>query len=268
VGDGEHIAEKILAAPQVRKLTFTGSCETGEKLYRLCTPTFKKVTLELGGHAPLLVFEDADLDRAVRETIRAKFRISGQTCICANRILVHKKVHLQFIEKLSHEVKKMRVGSPLDEATDLSNVLHPTSNEKVKHHVQDALNKGATRILGSEEPYQPTILNQVTPSMVMFREETFGPVAGITAFSSEEEALHLANDTIYGLASYVFTQDLNRAERVVSKLEYGIVGLNDGLPSAPNVPFGGIKYSGFGREGGPKGIFEYVTEKLISQKVS
>jgi len=266
IGEADPISQQILADPLVRKLSFTGSCEVGALLYSQCVSSFKKATLELGGHAPLLVFEDANLDKAVQETIRAKFRISGQTCICANRILVHKNIASTFVEKFSKAITTMKVGNPLEEETDLSNVLHPSSYKKVTHHIQDALDKGAICILKGKEGHDPTLLTHVTPSMVIFHEETFGPVAAITTFSNEQEAIALANDSLYGLASYVFTENLALAERIVSQLQYGIIGLNDGLPSAPNVPFGGIKYSGFGREGGPTGIYEYLYEKFTSKK--
>lgn len=266
VGNAELISKKILSDRRVRKLTFTGSTETGELLYRQCVPTFKKVTLELGGHAPFLVFDDADIERAVEETIPAKLRISGQTCVCANRLLIQEPVLKTFVQKLKAKVSKLKIGSPLDSSTDLSNILHPTSIEKVKKHIQDAKKHGATCILEGKAPYEPTILLGINSKMLLFHEETFGPVIGITGFHDEKEAIQIANDTIYGLASYLFTRDLNRAHRVANALQYGMIGLNDGLFSTPQIPFGGIKYSGFGREGGPRGIYEYLQEKIISLK--
>ena len=266
-GDAEMISEKLLADPRVRKLTFTGSTPVGEKLYRQCVSTFKKVTLELGGHAPLLVFDDADLDVAVKETINAKLRNSGQTCACANRIFVHTSILAPFVEKLKTLVSSMKIGDPMDESSDLTNRIHRSPAEKVPLQVRDALEKGATCLLEGKMPHEPTILTGITPEMRIFTEETFGPVFPIIPFETEEEALHLANATIYGLASYVFTQDLNRAHRVCAALDFGLIGLNDGLPTSPQAPFGGVKFSGFGREGGPMGIQEYLTQKTISQKL-
>lgn len=266
MGNAELISKKILKDPRVRKLTFTGSTQTGEILYRQCVSTFKKVTLELGGHAPFLVFDDADIDRAVEEAIHAKLRISGQTCVCANRLIVQETILPTFVQKLKEKVLKLHIGSPLDPSTDLSNVLHPTSMEKVQRHIKDAKKQGAYCVLEGKQPYEPTILLGIKKEMLLFQEETFGPVIGVIGFTEEKEAIHIANDTIYGLASYLFTRDLNRAHRICDALQYAMIGLNDGLFSTPQIPFGGMKYSGFGREGGPTGIYEYLQEKTISLK--
>lgn len=263
-GDPNIISKILLGDPRVRKLTFTGSTAVGEKLYGQCVPTFKKVTLELGGHAPVLIFEDADLEQAASETISAKLRVSGQTCVCANRIYVHKNIAHAFVEILQKKLSSMKIGDPLDPSTDLTNVLHPSSMKKVPRQIEDALKKGAQSPLQGKNPHEPTILTEVRKEMEIYTEETFGPVFPILTFTSEEEAIHFANDTIYGLAAYVFTHDLARAHRVCNSLQYGIIGLNDGLPTSPEAPFGGVKYSGFGREGGPRGIYEYLVEKTIS----
>lgn len=266
-GDAEMISQMLLKDPRVRKLTFTGSTPVGEKLYAQCVSTFKKATMELGGHAPALIFEDADLERAVVETINAKLRVSGQTCVCANRIFVHRSIIEPFTTALVKKLDSFKIGDPLDETTDLTNVLHPSSMKKVPKQIEDALKKGAKCLYGGKEPYVPTVLINLTKDMEIFTEETFGPVFAIHPFETEEEAINLANDTIYGLAAYVFTNDITRAERVCGALEYGIIGLNDGLPTTPQAPFGGIKASGFGREGGITGLHEYLVEKTISLKL-
>ncbi|NGX51066.1 MAG: Succinate-semialdehyde dehydrogenase [NADP(+)] [Chlamydiae bacterium] len=267
IGDGERIGRALLAAEHVRKLSFTGSCEVGKALYRQCAESVKKVTMELGGHAPLIVFDDADLERAVEGTFAAKFRISGQTCICANRLFIHKKILPDFLEGLIQKVKGMKIGDPLDEDTIFSTSIHPDSERKARAHIEDAIKRGARAHLGAKEPHEPEILTGITSDMVIFNEETFGPVAGIMEFEDEEEVIRLANQTPYGLASYLFTEGLRRAENVTSKLNFGIVGLNDGRPSAAELPFGGVKGSGFGREGGPSGIYEYLSEKVISEQL-
>ncbi len=265
-GDPHLISETLLADPRVRKLTFTGSTEVGIQLYSQCAHTLKKVTMELGGHAPVLVFASADLDRAVEETVDAKLRVSGQTCVCANRIFVEKAVLEPFLAKLERSLSLMKIGDPFDATTDLTSVLHPTSEKKVPEHIEDAIKKGAVCLLGGTHPYEPTLLTGIAKGMRLLEEETFGPVFPIATFDTEEEAIRQANDTPYGLAAYVFTQDMAQAQRVTKELDYGIIGLNDGLPTSPEVPFGGVKYSGFGREGGPRGIYEYLFEKAISLK--
>lgn len=267
IGDSEKIGQALMKAPHVRKLSFTGSYETGKHLYIQGAHTLKKATLELGGNAPLIVFDDANLEVAVDGAIAAKFRMSGQTCVCANRLFVHKKILPTFLTLFIKKVKALKVGDPFIEETELSTVLHPSSLKKARAHIEDAIQKGAKAHLGAKEPYEPEILSQVTPDMLIFNEETFGPVAPIIEFEDEEKVIELANQTQYGLASYVFTEGLKRAERVSRGLQFGIVGLNDGMPSAVEASFGGIKDSGFGREGGPTGIYEYLTEKLISQVI-
>lgn len=267
VGDGKKIGDALLGAPHIRKLSFTGSCDVGKYLYGVSAQTLKKVTMELGGHAPFIIFDDADLEKAVEGALIAKFRNGGQTCICANRFYVHKKILSPFLEKLIHKVRSMKVGDPREKETDFTHTLHSDSQAKVRAHIEDALKKGAKAHLGAKKPHEPEILTGATHDMLIFNEETFGPVVAIMEFEEENQVIHLANQTPYGLAAYVFTEGLKRAEHVTSKLEFGIVGLNDGAPSCAQLPFGGVKASGFGREGGSSGIYEYLSEKVISQKL-
>ncbi|MEX1013522.1 MAG: NAD-dependent succinate-semialdehyde dehydrogenase [Waddliaceae bacterium] len=265
VGDPKEIGEAFLRSPLVKKISFTGSTEVGKRLYRESAETMKRLTLELGGHAPLLVFEDADLDHALQQSIQAKFRNNGQTCICPNRFLIHHSLYPSFVQKFKDAVSKLKIGSPLDPENDLSNILHPTAAEKVERHLKDAKEKGAEVFHFGKQPYHPAVVCGVTPDMLLWREETFGPVASITSCSSHEEMIALANDTLYGLAAYLFTQDITRAQQAAEALDYGIIGINDGLPSTHQASFGGRKQSGFGREGGPTGIYEYLQEKYISE---
>ncbi len=267
IGPEEPIGNALTASPIIRKLTFTGSCPVGALLYKQSADTYKKLTMELGGHAPLIVFDDANLEQAVDGTLAAKFRNNGQTCVCANRIFVHESIHTPFLKRFIEKVKALKVGSPFEKDSDLTNVLHPMSIEKVTRHIADALEHGAKRHLNATHPYKPEILSGVTQKMLIFSEETFGPVAPIISFKSDDEVIRLANQTPYGLAAYFFTQSLKRAKTISEQLEYGVIGLNDGAPSAPQIPFGGIKSSGFGREGGPTGIYEYLVEKLVSMKL-
>lgn len=264
IGPEKEIGHAFLSSSVIRKLSFTGSTAVGKYLYRESAETLKKLSLELGGHAPLLVFDDADIDKAVAGTLVAKFRNTGQTCVCANRILVQEKIYDAYMERFLVEVKKLKVGNPRDEDTNISVVLHPDSQKKVKEHVKDALDKGAKGLLLSDDTYRPQVISGVTPAMKIFREETFGPVAAVTKFASFEEGISLANASEYGLASYVFTETMKTANAAVSKLEYGIIGVNDGLPSTAQASFGGVKNSGIGREGGPTGLREYLVEKYVS----
>lgn len=267
-GPEEILGKILLASSDVRKLSFTGSTETGKYLYRESADTLKKLTMELGGHAPLLVFDDANIDIAVAGTIASKFRNNGQTCVCPNRIFVQKSIYNAFLDKFAEETAKLKVGDPLDPQSDLSPILHPTAESKVKKHIADAQEKGAEIILQGSFPYEPCILSQVTSDMLIYKEETFGPVAAVIPFSTEREGVEMANDTPFGLASYFFSQDLSRCKRVASALQYGIVGVNDPLPSTYQASFGGIKSSGFGREGGPTAIKEYLVEKYISTSIN
>lgn len=264
IGPEEPIGKALLQSQAVRKMSFTGSTKVGQYLYKESSGTLKRLSLELGGHAPFLVFADADLDKAVRGAIVAKFRNTGQTCVCANRILVQAEIYDRFMESFCAAAKKLVVGDPLDPKTEISTVLHPISQMKVRDHLKDALAQGAKLELGGTEVCEPTILSGVTPAMQIFREETFGPVAPITKFSTFEEGIALGNASEFGLAAYLFTEKLSIAHAAAAELEYGIIGINDGLPSAAQASFGGVKNSGLGREGGPHGIYEYLVEKYIS----
>lgn len=265
-GSIEEVSQILLESPVVKKVSFTGSTPVGKLLYAQCAPTLKKLTLELGGHAPLLVFDDADPALAAREAARGKFRNNGQTCVCPNRFYVQEGIYTTFMDCFIAEVKKLKVGDPLDPASDLSAILHPSSLRKTVEHLKDALAKGAELILRGEDPYHPAIVANITPEMLLYREETFGPLAGIRKFATEEEGLTMANASSYGLAAYLFTNDLSRAERALQRLECGIIGVNDGVPSTSQASFGGVKQSGFGREGGPTGLRDYLVEKYVSMR--
>ena len=253
---------------RVRKLTFTGSTEVGLRLYADATRTVKRVSLELGGHAPFIVCEDADVTAAVKEVMASKFRNAGQTCVCANRIYVHASISDAFSDAMTAAVTALRLGDPLDESTQVGPLVDSQALEKVSAHVADAVAKGATIRVGGRARtglfYEPTVLTNVTRAMQISIDETFGPVAPITTFTDEAHALRDANATPFGLAAYVWTRDLGRAFRLAEALEFGIVGVNDGMPSAPYAPFGGVKYSGIGREGGRQGLDEYLDVKYIS----
>lgn len=267
-GDSKTIGEAWLKDTRVRKLTFTGSTEVGKVLMQGAAETVKKVSLELGGHAPAIIMEDCDLDKAVEGVLAAKFRNAGQTCVCINRVYVQESIAESFTQKLVEKAKKMKVGNGLDEGVDIGPLIDVSAVEKAQNHVDDATTKGAIIALGGKGRgglfFEPTILTSVTDDMVCMYEETFGPVMPISTFSTEEEAIRRANDSIYGLAAYVFTENISRGIRITDKLEYGIIGLNDGLPSTPQAPFGGFKQSGLGREGGHHGIDEYLEVKYIS----
>lgn len=267
VGNTEKIGKALMEASHIRKVSFTGSYEAGLRLYIQGAHTLKKATMELGGNAPLIIFDDAHLETAIDGAITSKFRMSGQTCICANRLFVHKKILPSFLPRFIEKVRALKIGDPFKEDTKLSTTLHPQSLEKAKAHVADAIRKGAKPHLNARHPYEPEILTDVTSAMQIFNEETFGPVAPIIEFEEEEEVINLANQTQYGLAAYLFTEGLKRSQHLTKALQFGIIGLNDGSPSAVEGSFGGIKDSGFGREGGPTGIYEYLTEKFISQKL-
>lgn len=274
-GDAKQIGEAWLKDPRVRKLTFTGSTEVGKLLMRGASDTVKKVSLELGGHAPFIVFPDADLDTAVEGVIQSKFRNNGQTCVCANRIYVHTDIVDAFVEKFKREVEKLTVGYGLEEDTQIGPLIDEQAYLKVQHHIQDAVDRGATLVCGGnrlteyENGYfiEPAIIRNVTDEMKVMKEETFGPVAPISTFQSVEEVIARANHTPYGLAAYIFTTNLKTAVTVSEQLEYGIVGVNDGLPSVAQAPFGGFKESGLGREGGHYGIEEFLEIKYVSIKI-
>ena len=268
-GDSAAIGGEMTSHRAVRKLSFTGSTAVGKKLMAQCVSTLKKLSLELGGNAPFIVFEDADLDAAVAGTIASKYRNTGQTCVCANRLLVQDSIYDQFVGKLSAAVGRLNVGDGLAGRTDQGPLIDANALAKVEEHIADALAKGARVACGGARHalggtfFQPTILTDVNSTMLVAREETFGPVAPLFRFKSEEEALRLANDTEFGLAGYFYTRDLARAWRVSEALECGIVGLNTGIISTEVAPFGGIKESGIGREGSKYGILDYTELKYV-----
>jgi succinate-semialdehyde dehydrogenase/glutarate-semialdehyde dehydrogenase len=268
-GSATAIGGEMTSNPIVRKVTFTGSTAIGKKLMEQCAGTLKKLSLELGGNAPFIVFDDADLDAAVQGAIASKYRNTGQTCVCANRLLVQEGVYDAFVAKLVDAVKKLRVGDGLAGVTEQGPLIDDKAVAKVEEHVADALAKGGKIALGGKRHalggtfYEPTIITGVKPSMMVAREETFGPVAPVFSFKTEADAIRMANDTEFGLASYFYTKDLARSLRVAEKLEYGIVGLNTGLISTEVAPFGGVKESGFGREGSKYGILDYTELKYL-----
>jgi succinate-semialdehyde dehydrogenase/glutarate-semialdehyde dehydrogenase len=268
-GDSAAIGAEMTSHRAVRKLTFTGSTAVGKQLMAQCVGTLKKLSLELGGNAPFIVFADADLDAAVAGTIASKYRNTGQTCVCANRLLVQDSIYDEFVAKLSAAVAKLSVGDGLAGRTDQGPLIDTKALAKVEEHIADALAKGARVASGGARHalggtfFQPTILIDVNSTMLVAREETFGPVAPLFRFKSEEEALRLANDTEFGLAGYFYTRDLARAWRVSEALECGIVGLNTGIISTEVAPFGGIKESGIGREGSKYGILDYTELKYV-----
>jgi succinate-semialdehyde dehydrogenase/glutarate-semialdehyde dehydrogenase len=268
-GSAAEIGAEMTSNPIVRKVTFTGSTEIGKKLMAQSSGTLKKLSLELGGNAPFIVFDDADLDAAVQGAIASKYRNTGQTCVCANRLLVQSGVYEAFTRKLVEAVSQLRVGDGLKGATDQGPLIDDKALAKVEEHVADAVGKGAKVAFGGKRHalggtfFEPTVLVDVTPKMAVAREETFGPVAPLFRFESEADAIRLANDTEFGLAAYVYTRDLGRSWRVSEALEYGIVGLNTGIISTEVAPFGGVKESGFGREGSKYGILDYTEIKYV-----
>src|SRR5687768_3529805 len=268
-GDAIAIGGEFTGNDKVRKLSFTGSTPVGKLLMSQCAGTVKKVALELGGNAPFLVLDDADLDAAVAGAIASKYRNTGQTCVCANRFIVQSKVYDAFAAKLTDAVRKLRVGDGLKGETDQGPLIDAKALAKVEEHIADAQARGASVIAGGRRHalggtfYEPTVLTNVSPDMMLAREETFGPVAPLFRVDTDEQAIQLANDTEFGLASYVYTRDLARSWRVTEALEYGIVGLNTGLISTEVAPFGGIKESGIGREGSKYGLLEFTELKYI-----
>jgi succinate-semialdehyde dehydrogenase/glutarate-semialdehyde dehydrogenase len=254
---------------RVRKLSFTGSTEVGKILYRQCANTVKKLTLELGGNAPLLVFDDADLDQAVAGAMASKYRNAGQTCVCANRILVQSGIYDRFAAALVEAVKKLAVGPGMEQGSNIGPLITSEAIAKVETLVGDAVKKGAKVLVGGAVDkagplfYRPSVVGDVTPDMEIVREEIFGPVAALVRFDTEEDAIKLANDTPFGLAAYLFSQNLARAWRVAEKIDAGMVGVNEGIFSNEVVPFGGVKESGLGREGAAEGLDEYLEIKYI-----
>lgn len=264
-----EIGGELTGSPVVRKLSFTGSTEVGRILMRQSAPTIKKLSLELGGNAPFIVFDDADLDAAVEGAMASKYRNAGQTCVCANRLYVHDKVYDAFAEKLVAAVQKLKVGHGLEPGVLQGPLINEDAVAKVEQHIADALGKGARVLTGGKRHslggtfFEPTVLAGVTPDMVVAKQETFGPLAPLFRFTSDEEVINMANDTEFGLASYFFSRDIGRIWRVAEALEYGMVGINTGLISNEVAPFGGVKQSGLGREGSSYGIEEYLEVKYL-----
>ena len=266
--DPAAVSEVFFADARVRKLTFTGSTEVGVKLYEKAAKTMKRVSLELGGHAPFIICDDADIPAAVQQVMLSKFRNAGQTCVCANRIYVHDRIQSAFAERMAEGVRSLRVGDPMSDQTQVGPLVDQQGVDKVAAHVDDAISKGANAVVGGKRRgglfFEPTLLTGVRPGMRILEEETFGPVAPIVGFTDEAEIIRAANATPYGLAAYVWTRDLGRAFRIAEQLEYDIVGVNDGVPAVPHAPFGGVKFSGIGREGGPWGLDEFLDVKYVS----
>lgn len=274
VGQAGPIGETLCTHPTVRIISFTGSTEIGEWLATKSAPHLKRLTLELGGNAPFIVFEDASLEAAADALMANKFRVAGQTCVCANRVFVHEDVAVAFTALVAERVSKLRVGDGLDPASDLGPLIDRAQYEKVAAHVRDALQRGARRIVGGDAVplthdwgafFPPTVLTDVTADMLVCRDETFGPVIAIATFASEAEAITTANDTCYGLAAYVFSESAERLDRLVSRLHFGHIGLNTGTGPTPEAPFGGFKRSGFGREGGLDGLLEFCESQVVAR---
>jgi succinate-semialdehyde dehydrogenase/glutarate-semialdehyde dehydrogenase len=268
-GDPDPIGRTFIESPVVRKLSFTGSVPVGRMLMERCGKHMKKVSLELGGSAPFIVFDDADIDAAVEGAMASKFRNTGQTCVCADRFFVQRGIHDAFVDRFAAAIGKLKVGDGFEAEVNQSALINRSAVEKVRAHLEDALERGAKIVLGGE-PHPmggnyvvPTLLTGVTPDMRICREETFGPLAGITPFDTEDEAIALANDTEYGLAAYFYTTDAHRTWRVAEALEAGIVGINEGIVSTPVAPFGGVKSSGLGREGSKYGLEEFLEIKYL-----
>lgn len=267
------IGAEFCTHPHVRKLTFTGSTEVGRILMRQCSDKIMKLSLELGGNAPFIVFDDADLDAAVEGAMISKYRNNGQTCVCANRIFVQEGVYDAFAEKLAIAVGKMKVGDGLEDGVIAGPLIDMAGVEKVEEHIADAISKGAKIMVGGNRHalggtfFEPTILTGMTSDMMVTQDETFGPVAPLFSFKTEAEVVAIANDTIYGLASYFYSNDLNRVNRVQEALEYGMVGVNTGLISTEVAPFGGVKQSGLGREGSHHGMDDYMEMKYICTSI-
>jgi len=268
-GSARAIGEEMTTNPIVKKVTFTGSTEIGKVLMQQCAGTVKKVSMELGGNAPFIVFDDADLDAAVEGAMASKYRNAGQTCVCANRILVQAGVYDEFAEKLTVAVNNLKVGDGFSDGVTQGPLIEMSAVEKVESHIADALEKGASIVTGGNRHalggtfFEPTLLRDVTSDMLIARDETFGPVAPLFRFDTEEQAISMANDTEFGLASYFYARDIGRVWRVSEALEYGIVGINAGIISTEVAPFGGVKESGIGREGSKYGIEDYLEMKYL-----
>src|SRR5690606_26143664 len=273
-GSAGKIGKVFTSHPDVRKLTFTGSTEIGKELMKQASETMLNLSLELGGHAPIIVLEDADMDLAVEGVMASKFRNAGQTCVCGNRIYVQKSIVKEFSQKLQQAAGNLKVGNGLDEGVQIGPIVDKDGYEKVEKHVNDAVEKGAKVLVGGDGRtennayfFNPTVLVDATSDMLVMNEETFGPVAPIMSFETDEEAVKLANDTRFGLAAYFFTESMSRGTYLSENLDYGIVGWNDGSPSTAQAPFGGMKESGVGREGGQEGLEAFLETKYVSIKI-
>jgi len=276
-GSAKEITQVLMDSPDVRKITFTGSTEVGKQLMKQSADTMKKISMELGGHAPFIVFEDADLEQATDGAIASKFRNAGQTCVCANRMYVHESIAEKFSALLAKKIKAMKIGDGNENQVEIGPLIDSQAVEKAFEHVEDAKNKGAGIAAGGNKLtsgkfkngffFEPTLLTNATEEMKISHEETFGPVAPVFSFKTEGEAIEKANNSQYGLASYMYTKDGSRMVRVSEALEYGIVGVNDPLPTVAQAPFGGVKESGLGREGGHHGIKDFLEEKFISVQI-
>lgn len=270
-GSAGKIGKVFTSHPSVRKLTFTGSTEIGKELMKQSSETMLNLSLELGGHAPIIVLDDANIEEAVKGVMASKFRNAGQTCVCGNRIYVQESIVEKFSQKLQQAAGALKVGNGLDEGVEIGPLVDKDGYEKVVNHVKDAVDKGAKVLVGGNGRaendsyfYNPTVLLNANSDMLVMNEETFGPVAPIMSFKTDEEAVHLANDTRFGLAAYFFTDSMTRGTYIAENLDYGIVGWNDGLPSAAQAPFGGMKESGIGREGGMEGLEAFLETKYLS----
>ncbi|CAH2903785.1 MAG: Succinate-semialdehyde dehydrogenase [NAD(P)+] (EC [uncultured Paraburkholderia sp.] len=272
-GDPKKIGGTITSSPVVRKLSFTGSTGVGRLLMEQSAPTVKKVTLELGGNAPFIVFDDGDLDAAVEGAIASKYRNNGQTCVCTNRFYVHEKIYDVFAAKLAEAVKGLRIGHGTDNGVVLGPLINEAAVKKVEAHIADALAKGATVFAGGKRHalghgfFEPTVLTNATSQMAVATEETFGPLASLFRFSSDDEVIQFANDTEFGLAAYFYSRDIGRIWRLAERLEYGMIGINTGLISNEVAPFGGVKQSGLGREGSHYGIADYLVIKYLCMEI-
>ncbi|QEY26939.1 NAD-dependent succinate-semialdehyde dehydrogenase [Neisseria zalophi] len=272
-GNAQEISNTFTQTPIIRKISFTGSTDVGIKIYGSSANQIKKISLELGGNAPCIVFDDADMDKAVQGVMQSKFRNGGQTCVCSNRVYVQAGIYDEFCRRITEETSRLKLGNGLDEDTQIGPLIDKKAIVKVEEHISDALNKGARCLTGGKRSslgstfFEPTVLSHMTSNMRIAREETFGPVCPLFRFETESEVITQANDTEYGLASYLFTEDTARQWRVSEALEYGMVGINTGLISNEVAPFGGIKMSGLGREGGKYGIEEYLELKYLCSDI-
>lgn len=270
-GSSSKIGKAIMDSDKVRKVTFTGSTEVGKVLIRQSADTVKRLSMELGGHAPIIILDDANLDVAIEGAMASKFRNAGQTCVCANRIYVQAGIYDEFAKRFAEAAKNLKVGDGVSEAVDVGPLINQSSVDKVTRHVDDAVANGATVLTGGEDLaakggtfYAPTVLTNIDSSMLIMREETFGPVAPLQKFEDVDEVIKLANGTPYGLAAYVFTESVSKGTLIIEQLDFGIIGWNDGMPSTAQAPFGGMKESGMGKEGGREGLEAFLESQYVA----